>query len=124
MNETVKELKKCLDLVNISPEKASKLIGCSTLTVYRWLRGENPPSRTSQRRIKEGIEKIKEAYPKIEPGYGLALKMTSLWRIVRDDLTPEEHLELFNINDSKGVHAYVEKLEELVKKYKDTINGG
>lgn len=66
MINLVKELRTLLAEKHLSPEKASHFIGCSTNSVIRWLRNENPPSQVYRRMIQEGIAKIKEAYPEIK----------------------------------------------------------
>ena len=115
MIDLVRELKKVMKDKNLSAEKASHFIGCSAKTVFRWLDNENPPNQASIRMIRNGIEKIKAAFP--ESTYELALKGRTLWRKVKHKLTVEERAELFDTNNSKGTEAYIEMLQGLVQKY-------
>jgi len=118
MTNLVKELRQAIKEARISPERASHFIGCSAKSVFRWLHGEHNPRPGHQRMIEQGIEKIREAYPpERESSYSLALRARGLWRKIKKDMTLEEKSELFDINFSKGTKAYIEKLQELVKKY-------
>ena len=64
--ELIKELKKVMQEGGLSAEQASHYIGCSAKTVFRWLYGESIPHLAFQRLIREGIDKIKETFPKKE----------------------------------------------------------
>ena len=68
--------------------------------------------------IREGIEKIREAYPERESTWDLLQKSKRLWPKIRQELTFEERAELLDLQNSKPLKVYIEKLEELVKKYR------
>ena len=60
MTDLVKELKEIMEEKYLSTETTSRYLGCSAKTVHRWLHDKAVPSVTSQRRIRKGIETIKE----------------------------------------------------------------
>jgi len=115
MVKIIKELKKIMEERHVSMETISRHIGCSAKTVRRWLLNENPPNLTSQRMIQEGLESIRESYP--VTNYELAMKARLLYKKIKRQISYPEKVELFGINQTEGVEAYIQKLEELVKKY-------
>ena len=117
MDSLVKELKEIMDEKHLSIEATSRHIDCSYWTLIRWLNEERNPRLKSQRLIRDGIDRIKKAFPEKESTYELALKGRSLWRKIINEMTRKEKVELFEINAEKGQKAYNKRLQELVEKY-------
>lgn len=117
MTNLVKELRKTIKEARISPERASHFIGCSAKSVFRWLHSEHNPRPGYQRMIRIGIKKIKEAYPEIKETKDLMQKIKGLWPKIKYEIIPEEKDELLDIQNSQPLEIYIEKLEQLIKKY-------
>lgn len=119
----VKELKDLIKEKNITAEKASHYIDCSAKVVYRWIQDVCPPTERSIGKIKEGIRKIKEAFPEPKSVYELPLKARSLYRKIQRHhvLSREEKAKLQEINMDEGTEAYIKALEVLVEKYKPDV---
>ena len=115
MNKLVRELKQVMKEKDVSRERASHFLNVSPMTIYRWFKNSFSPNMASKRIIKEGIDKIREAYPTTV--YELMLKAKSLYDKIKCNVTVEEKANLFFINQSEGTEAYIKALEELVKKY-------
>jgi len=58
----IEDLRQIMNETGISPDTASKFIGCSGRQIYRWLKGESIPSFLAQEAIKKGIRRIKKFY--------------------------------------------------------------
>lgn len=59
MEDLIKELKEIMKEKSLSPEKASKYLGCSAKQIRRWLTGKAMPTYVYQNLIRKGINKIK-----------------------------------------------------------------
>ena len=66
MTNLVKELKRVMKEKHLSAESTSRHIGCSAKTIHRWLYNKSTPNLTYQRLIRDGIDKIKKAYPEMK----------------------------------------------------------
>ena len=60
MNDLITDLKNTMDERGLSPEDASKFIGCSFIQVYRWLRRESVPTFIYRKAISRAIKKMKK----------------------------------------------------------------
>jgi hypothetical protein len=62
MTRTVRFLYEFSVIKNLSPEKLAPFLGVSKIQIYRWYYGAEP-KRIMERKILEGIEKIKKEIP-------------------------------------------------------------
>lgn len=60
MEDLIKELKKVMKEKGLSPEKASKYLGCSAKQIRRWITSKATPTYVYQNLIRKGINKIKK----------------------------------------------------------------
>ena len=117
MNDLVKELKEIMKEKYLSAEATSRFIGCSAMTVNRWLYGKAIPSRTSQRRIKRGIEKIKESY--LEKTHRDLFKETKAFYLkIKNILTEEEKEKVQELHLLYGPEVSLKMLQELEEKHR------
>lgn len=63
MIDLIKELKRVMEERKISPEGASRYIGCAAKSIYRWLDDEATPNLVYQERIQQAIRKMKKLFP-------------------------------------------------------------
>ena len=117
MIKLVNELKALMTETGLSPERASHFVDCSYNSIIRWLKNMNPPSPMYQRKIREGIVKIKMAYPDVKSSFDLAIEGRTLYRKIKGKITFKEKQELFDINLSEGQDRYFIRLKELDLKY-------
>jgi hypothetical protein len=61
MIEIVEDLKRIMEKKKISPETASRFIGCSGREVRRWIEDGVIPLPLSRQAIKRGITKIQKS---------------------------------------------------------------
>lgn len=66
MIELIKELKRVMEQFRVSPEGASRYIGCAAKSVYRWIQEESVPTLVYRDRIRDAIEKMRADAPLIE----------------------------------------------------------
>lgn len=59
MKQLIRSLKSIMDEKFLSPEQASKYIGCSGVQIRRWVAGTSTPSPIYREAIRVGVEKIK-----------------------------------------------------------------
>ena len=127
MKTQVKELQVLIKEKQISPEEASRFIGCSAVTVYRWLWHESTPTIPYQRKIKEGIRKIKAEYPdekeqSVPPSsdlmsiYEVVKEARSILLRIKPKLTMAEKDKLLDL-ESISLKEHLAALRVLNKKY-------
>lgn len=115
MHKLTRDLKAIMKEKRISKETASHFLNVAPLSIHRWINNNIAPTPPSQRKIQEGIVKIREAYPTTV--YEQMLKARTLYRKISRHVTYQEKAELFHINQSQDTEAYIKMLEELVKRY-------
>lgn len=54
-------IKRIVDDLGLTPEAFAGLIGASSRSVCRWLRGDHQPSRLAQREIQRFLDEIRKA---------------------------------------------------------------
>jgi len=112
------ELKALITDKSLSVEKASFYLQVSARTVYRWITNQDCPSATSLRKIRIGIEAIKQAFPDTNSTYGILMKIKSIWPLLKNKITEKEKAQLMDIQNTKGIRAYYGRVQVLVEKYK------
>lgn len=116
MTKEIKELKEIMKNRALNIETTAHYIGCSSMSVYRWLNKGWIPSQLSRRKIQEGLQRIDEAFP--ESVYSLAVRERNLYQKIKGRITDAEKAELSDIHFSEdGEKGYIKKLQELVRKY-------
>lgn len=103
-----------MDERGLSPEDASRFIGCSFIQVYRWLRRESIPTFLYRKAILRAIKKMK----KMSSIHSLDLAKSDrdLYRKLKRKISYKEKDWLL---DSTGNYSiYRERLKELAAKYK------
>jgi len=114
MNDLIADLENTIRERGLSPEDASKFIGCSFIQVYRWLRRESIPTFLYRKAILRAIKKMKKM-PSI-PSLDLAKNDRDLYRKLKRKISYKEKNWLL---DSTGNYSiYRERLKELAAKYK------
>jgi len=127
MNKYVKNLKAVMKETRISLETASRLIGCSSKTVYRWLTEESNPRPASEQLIKNGIEKIKEEFPDFNfikartafhKAFAIAKERRKVWDRIKRKLSKEDKVkvaELMLLREKEQM----EQFKKLDQKYNE-----
>lgn len=113
MEILIKELKQAIEDKGISQEKAARFIGVSQWTVRRWLSTDFAPNCSSRRKIREGILKIKEAYPDETIRAGLLKKTKDYYLKIESKLTDEEKIKVQELHMMKGPTVSYKMLQEL-----------
>lgn len=136
MTKLVKELKRTMKENKLSAEETSHYLRCSAKTIFRWLKGENDPTLSYQRIIRNGIDRINEAFPKKEktrpylklamefcPGLDLSEEQKDFYESVLEKMTGREmHRTLFYPGISpEGFDEEIKKFAELFKKNRTEI---
>ena len=116
MRNQIKELQATIRERQVSPEEASRFVGCSSTTVYRWLSGESIPTIAYQRKIKEGIRRIKAEYPDKKEIllHETMREILDIWLKLVNKMTEAEKDSLFYLHPKEHLAA----LKVLDKKYK------
>jgi len=99
----------------MSPEDASRIIGCSVGQVYRWLQGEVEPGSLSIKAIRQALPKIRRI--PVADFVGISRDRT-LYRKLAKMISVEERSWLL-AGGSYGV--YKTRLDQLAEKYGITL---
>lgn len=113
MNDLINDLENTIRERGLSPEDASKFIGCSFIQVYRWLRRESVPTFLYRKAILRAIKKMKKM-PSVNLA-DLAKSDRNLYRRLIGKITHKEKDWLTEHPESYSI--YRERLKELAAKY-------
>ena len=113
MDFLIKELKKVMEDNGLSQEKTARFIDVSQWTIHRWLTTNFAPNCSSRHKIREGIKKIKEAYPDKGEQAETIKKTKDYYLKIENKLTEEEKVRVQNLHFMKGPEASFEMLQEL-----------
>lgn len=109
----IQEMELLLNERGMSPEDASKIIGCSVGQVYKWLREEVRPGSLSIMALRQALPKIRRI-PIVE-FVGLD-RDRFIFRKLAKAITPEERRWLLS-SSGGGYDVYRQRLDELAGKY-------
>ena len=131
MIELIKELKRVMEERLISPEGASRYIGCASKSVYRWLADEVTPNLVYRQQIRISIKKMKKDFPvideQIRKGYERLsvlegfqdLKLTEeekiIWRKIMGLMTQDEMADI--LHSGQDAVSLREEMANYIKKY-------
>lgn len=111
-----------------APEVAA-IFKVTETTIYYWRKsGKLPSYKKGSRRVflKEDVEKLQKGQLRLdsEPEriHKLCMKAKDLWKLIKQDLTPEDKVRLFDANSNEqnqicGLKAEIAEMQKLVKKY-------
>jgi len=113
MDFLIKELKKVMEDHGLSQEKTARFIDVSQWTIHRWLTTNFAPNCSSRHKIKEGIKKIREAYPDETTQAELLKKTKDYYLKIENKLTGEEKTRVQELHLIKGPKVSYKMLQEL-----------
>lgn len=113
MSDLITDLKNTMDERGLSPEDASKFIGCSFIQVYRWLRRESVPTFLYRKAILKTIKKMKKM-PSVNL-IDLAKSDRNLYRKLKGKITLKEKDWLTEHPENYSI--YRGRLKELARKH-------
>ena len=114
MNDLIADLENTIRERGLSPEDASKFIGCSFIQVYRWLRKESVPTFLYRKAILRAIKKMKKMSSILS--LDLAKNDRDLYGKLKRKISYKEKDWLLDSADNYSI--YRERLKELAAKYK------
>lgn len=132
MIELIKELKRVMEERLISPEGASRYIGCAAKSVYRWVANEVTPNLVYRQQIKNAIKKMKRDFPVIDEqtrrGYERLLVLEGyqdlelteeekiVWKKILGLMTQNEMADI--LHSGQNAVSLREEMANYIKKYK------
>lgn len=118
MNKLVEELRDIMEEKDLSMETAGRFLDSSTRSIQRWVSEGFIPSLISKRKIREGIERIKKAYPEKKSRLKVFKKTKEFYLKIQDQLTEEEKEKVQEVHMLKGPESSFKMLQELEEKYR------
>ena len=113
MNDLITDLENAIRERGLSPEDASKFIGCSSVQTYRWLRRESVPTFLYRKAISRAIWNMKKL-PSLNLAF-LAKSDRDLYRKLKRKITYKEKDWLTEHPENYSI--YRERLKELARKH-------
>jgi predicted transcriptional regulator len=107
----IQELELLLKERNMSPEDASRIIGCSVGQVYKWLQEEVEPGSLSTKAIRQALPKIRRVPVADYVGIG---RDRAIYKELAKTILAEERGWLLA---GGSYDVYKNRLDHLAKKY-------